>query len=160
MKNVLLCLAVGCCVSSGSHAGSDNAEYMYSHPYASGAATINTPAEYIYSAPLHDDRPVGAAAYTAGKVPRQTYDLYSAYREAALWQIREDQRIALLKEHQGQVHHAHHRHTGKRHAHCVHHAPQAKVVILGDQTCVPQVEFADSRDWKDHLVCWNTGKTK
>lgn len=158
MKNVLLIAAIGCCVI-GVHAGSDNAEYMYSQPYASGAATINTPAEYKYSAPLHDNRSTGSAAYTAGKVQRQTYDLYSAYREAALWQIREDRRIALIKDRQSQAHHVTHPgHTNKRHTHCTYpHVPQAKVVVLGEKTCVPQMEFAASPDWKAHLICWAPG---
>ncbi len=159
MKNVLLIAAIGCCVI-GVHAGSENAEYMYSQPYTSGAATINTQAEYVYTSPLHDGRILGSSAYTAGKVPRQTYDLYSAYREAALWQIREDKRVALIKDHQSQALHqlTKHSHPSKRHRHCNdRHETQAKVILLGEKTCVPQVEFATSQDWKNHLVCWESG---
>ncbi|MFP3179715.1 MAG: hypothetical protein RXR20_05280 [Paraburkholderia sp.] len=89
--------------------------------------------------------------FMVGKPARQTYDLFSAEEEAALSQVRADQ-IAAAARNRARLRHV------RFHAQPKLNWP--KVVLMGDKTCVPQLPFASSADWKDHLVCWSAGDSR
>ncbi|MDN4571863.1 hypothetical protein DBB29_24710 [Pandoraea cepalis] len=85
-----------------------------------------------------------------GKVPRETFVLFSAQEEEALFRARS---VKLAE-----IANAHRKHALKRAT--SHRSVQLdwpKVVIDGDRTCVPTPDFASAIDWKEHLVCWNKG---
>jgi hypothetical protein len=86
-----------------------------------------------------------------GAPKRDEFELFSAQEEEALWNLREAQRQA---------------HARAMHPPAIRHAAQSKpkrapsiewpkVVVSGGSTCVPTREFADSPQWREHLVCWN-----
>ena len=130
----------------------DGVTFVTHGPYAAGAATVQ-PANggmYVYSSkPVEDGR--RSMRFMVGKPALQTYDLFSAEEEAALSQVRADQ-IAAAARNRARLRHV------RFHAQPKLNWP--KVVLMGDKTCVPQLPFASSADWKDHLVCWSAGDSR
>ncbi|CAE6841851.1 hypothetical protein [Paraburkholderia aspalathi] len=132
----------------------DGVTFVAHGPYAAGAATVQ-PANggvYVYSSkPVDDGR--RSMRFMVGKPSRQTYDLFSAEEETALYQVRADKLAAIAAARNR----ARLRHVGF-HAHPKLNWP--KVVLVRDKTCVPQLPFASSADWKEHLVCWSAGDAR
>jgi hypothetical protein len=127
----------------------DASRFAWQYGHEAGGSTLHNPygGQYVYS---QTDLPDGRLPQLLilGKAVRDEYVLFSAQEEEALWKLREQ----LLREREPAPpvrHHAEHR---RRLA-----LDWPKVVVDGDETCVPESAFADSADWRGHLLCWLGG---
>lgn len=130
----------------------DGVTFVAHGPYAAGAAAVE-PANggmYVYSSMAVEDGR-RSTRFMLGQPARQTYDLFSAEEEAALYEARAE-KLSPVGRGRGPLHHLR------------FHPPLKlnwpRVVIAGDRTCVPQLTFANSADWKEHLVCWSAGDSR
>lgn len=131
----------------------DVASYIRSSTYPAGWVNITTPQEgmHIYTQPTIDTRRK-TQAFSVGRPERQTYSFFSAQEEEALWLLREKKNLAIaasLNE-SGPRRSLHHRHTLSASS-----IGWPKVLVRGDEICVPMLEHSDSKDWAEHLKCWS-----
>ena len=124
----------------------DAASYIKNEGYSSGWANIYPPqgGMYVYTPAAPDSR-IKTQPFSIGRTKRQTYQLFSAQEEAALWLIRERKIMAaaaVIQEKKG-------RRTFRR------SLAWPKVVVRGTEICVPILGHSDSSDWKQHLTCWS-----
>jgi len=118
--------------------------------FASGAAIIE-PAyggEYIDAVQWRDSR-VRTGALLLQAPLRQTYVFFSIEEEQALLNFRDQQRAAAAAIH-GPA-------SIKRRTPPTVAVAWPKVVLRGDEICVPQLSSSEANDWRDHLVCHAEG---
>ncbi len=159
-KTVLILWLSAASVAAYANNSDDHAEFRYPGTYSSGAANIATPeGEYFYSTPVNDHRQKNLSAYTAGKIPRQSYDLLSDYRTAALWQMEQAKKLAYDKEiarQNREIERARIKRAARHKKPCTPAGPEARVIMRGNDICVPTREFVFSPDWSAHLICWSS----
>lgn len=145
MRALAFCL-ITLCVSA--HAAPDG--FVERGRYASGAAMIEPPAggEYVYGEQPSDRRPM-TRPVLIGAMERQLYVFFSDQEEQALLNYR-DQQLAKQLRDPGAI-----SHPPRRRATESLHWP--KVVVRGDETCVPDMASSELADWRDHLVCHREG---
>jgi len=142
---LLLVCAHGFCAHAQSQ---DNPSTFVLTKFGSvGWVNISSPEGGVY---VYGDEPMlhpKGAAFTLGKTQRFDYDFFSYQEEEALWLVREDQLKAIETQELGER-----LALRKR----VHKSPQInwpKVVVRGNQVCVPLLESSEASDWKSHLTC-------
>lgn len=159
-KTVLILWLSAASVVAHADNGDHHAEFRYPGIFSSGAANIATPeGEYFYSPPISDHRQKNLPAYTAGKISRQSYDLLSDYRTAALWQMEQARKLAYEEEiarQNREIEHTRIKRAIKHKKPCTPARPEARVIMRGNDICVPEKEFALSPDWSAHLICWSS----
>ena len=111
-----------------------------------GAAIVeySEAGEYVYASPKKDARP-STKPVLMGPVPRQTYRYFSRAEEQALLAFKNKK---LAEQVKAQVIVSRKKHVAK-----TNHYDWPKVVLVGDQICVPELASADATDWKEHLTC-------
>lgn len=116
----------------------------------SGWSDVQLPlgGEFEYGRSKADGRP--KEVFMVGMPKRTLFVYLSAQEQKALWEMRQRE-IEKTQAQESVV-------VKKlvRHKSVVIEWP--KVIVKGDQTCVPEIHFSDSPDWKEHLVCWNHWK--
>jgi hypothetical protein len=118
--------------------------------YGSGAATIEPAAggEYVYGDQASDarrpTRPV-----LIGTAERQLYVFFSDREEQALLNYRDQQLAKQLRDRAASSRPPHYRATVS--------LRWPKVVVRGDEICVPELASSEAADWRDHLVCHREG---
>lgn len=116
-----------------------------------GWVNISMPNEgmYIYGQDAQDRE--ASAAFLIDKPVRQQFDFFSSQEEEALWHLHEEQvadaEVAKIKARKSQ--------PAKRHQAIKIIWP--KVLVESNQICVPKIEFSESTNWKEYLICWNEG---
>jgi hypothetical protein len=118
--------------------------------YGSGSATIEPAVggEYVYGEQANDARRP-ARAVLIGTAERQLYVFFSDQEEQALLNYRDRQLAKQLRVRTASAHAHPHRATMSLH--------WPKVVVCGDQICVPELASSEAADWRDHLVCHREG---
>lgn len=151
MKTLAPLVAVLASLSFGSLSAQefDASSYMKSGGHSAGWVNVITPQGgiYIYTPPKPDSR-IKTQAFSIGRAERQTYQLFSAQEEEALWNLREKNNLAETEEVMG---------SSKRPRRTTIRPTFAwpKVVVRGVEICVPVLDHSDSNDWQDHLTCWS-----
>lgn len=153
MKQTVSVFALLASLSLGSVSAQepDSASYISSEGYSTGWVNVLQPQGgiYIYTPPKPDAR-ITAKAFLIGRPERQTYQLFSAQEEEALWQLREEKGQTDVVAARNQKT----KFTG-------HHRAQKlsfewpKVVVRGSEICVPILDYSESSDWREHLTCWS-----
>lgn len=116
-------------------------------PFASGAANV-APAvggEYVYGRPVPDARPT-TSAMLIGTPPRTDYTLLSPDEEEALVKMQDAQRLAEVRQ---SIMASRAQYRVKR-----PNLKWPKVVLRGQEVCVPELASSEADDWKDHLTCY------
>ena len=128
-------------------------QYIEKAIYASGAANVS-PAnggEYVYGGGRADGR-IPVKALLTGPVERQSYVYFTPDEERLLLSFRDRQlakvvKAKLLKE---RTHFVKVRSVQRRPLNW------PKVVLRGNEICVPELASSDAADWKDHLTCFQS----
>jgi hypothetical protein len=103
---------------------------------------------YVYRALVPADGRLPSRALL-GERTRTEFSLFSAEEEDALWHLRD----RLLHPAPPP---APRKHLAPRRSALDDPALWPKVVVTGTKTCVPELAFSESTDWREHLVCWST----
>jgi len=121
--------------------------------YGSGAANV-APAfggEYLYKTPAGDGRAIVPAIFT-GQVKRQVYQFFSAEEEKALIQYKAKQQAEIHKAKLAAYHIAG---SSKK---TPENLRWPRVIVRDADICVPELASSESSDWKDHLICHQSGR--
>lgn len=140
IKTLLALLIASQAVMAAEH-------FVFISEYSSGMGNV-APAnggQYIYGegAPSYrKDSP----AYLTAPVKRVTWQFFSPEEEAALLNLRDQKLAAKLRA----------RELAERKAYlaAVNKIDWPKVVVNGNQVCVPELANSESTDWKDKLTCY------
>lgn len=138
-------LAAG--LAFGAAADGTESHFVLRGPYASGAANV-APAvggEYVYGRAAVDARPV-TQAMLIGTPPRTDYTLLSPDEEEALVRMQDAQHSAEVRRN---LLVARAQYSAKR-----PNIKWPKVVLRGQEVCVPELASSEADDWKDHLTCY------
>jgi hypothetical protein len=118
--------------------------------YASGAANVE-PAyggEFVFGTRPFDGRRQ-TQAVLIGTPQRQIYTFFSSQEEVALLDYR-NKELAKRASAERAV-------TVQLHRKAAPKIDWPKVVVRGDDVCVPTLIHAEAADWRDHLVCQRIG---
>lgn len=120
--------------------------------YGSGSANIETTAggEYVYARPIPDQR-MPAGPLLLQTPTRESYAFFSLAEELALLNYRDQQLAARARKRPVAA-------PGR--ARRVTRLDWPKVVIVGQQVCVPELASSEAADWRDHLVCHGEGAAR
>ena len=153
MKTLVTTISVlaslNCCCLSAQEI--DAASFVKSGVYSSGSANISSPqgGMYIYTPPTPDSR-IKTPPFSIGRAKRQTYQLFSAQEEEALWLMREENSQASDDGIETEVQ------KPKGHPKLAKYSLDwPKVVVRGSDICVPVLDHSDSKDWQQYLTCWS-----
>lgn len=142
----LITVLISLSFSSVSAQEFDAASYIKNEGYSSGWANISPPqgGMFVYT-PASPDSRIKTQPFSIGRPKRQTYQLFSAQEEEALWLMREKKIMAAaaVQEKKGR------RRIVRR------SLAWPKVVVRGPEICVPILDHSDSNDWQQHLTCWS-----
>lgn len=145
-----------------------NASYVAQSPSPAGTALLkpNLGGAYVYGPEVKDPRPT-IPAFAVGNATRDSYVFFSAQEEEVLWA----QQQKFLDEIENEAASA--QLSAQREAHLIAKSRRRKspapapasfdwprVVINGPSICVPSLSFANSNEWREHLICWNNGEVK
>lgn len=130
-----------------SQAGIAAERFVFVQEYSSGMGNVQ-PAhggQYIYGDPAPQIRK-DSPAYLTGSVKRVNWSFFSPEEEVALEEIKDKKmaeraRAKILAER-------------KSYLAAVKKIDWPKVVVKGDEVCVPELVGAESPDWKDYLTCY------
>lgn len=145
MRTCTLFFAMACLPAAASPTG-----FAERGRYAGGAAIIE-PAyggEYVHADQWHDRR-VRTGALLLQVPVRQTYVFFSVEEEEALLNFRDQQRAAADATRAAS--------PVKPRSRPTMAIAWPKVVLRGDEICVPQLSSSEANDWRDHLVCHAEG---
>lgn len=128
-------------------------------PVVSSGVILRQPlnGQYIYKDQTHDKR-IASPAIMVERPERADYVFLSAQEEQELFNYKQDKLEEEALEAQTQLaQRSLALQSGALSQHKIDHHPHVnwpRVVIQDDQSvCVPEVEFAQSKDWKQHLTC-------
>ncbi|UVA77160.1 hypothetical protein [Pandoraea commovens] len=148
---VLILLVSTATIGNAMAATGSSVTFAKQGPYSGGAAVVVPPNAgiYVYSVDGIDDGR-RTQRFILGKVPRQNFVLFSAQEEDALFRVRAAKLAEIEAARRKSV-------VRRASSHKNVQLNWPKVIVVGDRTCVPTPNFANSLDWKEHLVCWNEG---
>ncbi|MAF04677.1 MULTISPECIES: hypothetical protein [Herbaspirillum] len=132
-------------------AAAQSTTYVAKDKGLSGSALVEYTGggEFVYGESAKDSRQQ-AKPFLVGPVPRQSQTYFSAEEEQALLAFK-NQKLAERVKKEVVV-------SRKRHVAKTKHYDWPKVVVQGDQVCVPELSSASATDWKDHLTCISVGQ--
>lgn len=140
MKNLLIFLI---CSSSLVQA---QESYRLQQSFTSGAATFVNPygGDYFYLPEIDDGR-ISVRPILVSRPPRE-YEYFSAEEEAALGRLYDELLEKKIKR----------RLIAERKAFLAKARSYQwpKVVIQGNEICVPELASSDAADWQEHLTCY------
>jgi hypothetical protein len=142
---LLTLLTVGL-VTAPLGSGSET-HFSRSVPHGSGAANV-APAnggEYVYGGGTADAR-TKSAALLVGKPLRTDFSFISPAEEEAFVRMLGDRRAAEVR---GALNLARAKVAAKR-----KELVWPKVVLRGNEICVPELASSESVEWKEHLTCY------
>lgn len=151
MKRIFITLFIAISAISTTVKAADFADAArFESPEERGAGWVNfhSPSGHYVYGELDDERAQGKRIPTnkpflIGGIERKDYEFFSYQEEEALWLVMQDQ-IASMQP------------KPKRRANAVvslKGIDWPKVVIRGDEICVPVLESANAQDWREHLTC-------
>lgn len=136
-------------VAGAASAGAQETHFSAEDTHIAGSAYVKPPAggEYVYGEAPKDGRQKTRPFFMA-PVPRQSYTFFSAEEERLLQSLRDKQTSAqTIKEKVVTARKAHYKKTKR--------LDWPKVVLRGDEICVPVLASADAEDWAQNLTCYN-----
>jgi len=171
MRTPALLLALACALSRPALAAQaapsvpDDVAFQHKSALNGGAVVISLPndGQYVYRA--DGTSPASPPAFMLGRPQRQDFKFLSQAEQAALWKYREDQRAAqVAAKREAEARAASLAAAARAQALQVEHAAAAvparqarinwpRVIVRGDETCVPVLSFSDAADWREHLTC-------
>lgn len=142
MRTLICTLYVICLPAWASQSG-----FIEKRPYSSGAAVIVSAAggEYVHGDQTRDARVRSAPILVQAPV-RQSYSLYTSEEQGVLFAYVDRERARLVKKPTA-VRSAS---TGRQRWEKL---DWPKVVLRGDDICVPTLESSNAPDWRSHLLC-------
>lgn len=135
-------------ISSIAQATESATPARFEKPSEKGAGWVNLRSslgQYVYGEPEINRVKTSASGkpFFIGVLERKDYEFYSYQEEEALWLVVQDQIEAMQPKPTGK--------TKTNRAETKMTWP--KVVIRGQEVCVPVLESANAEDWREHLTC-------
>lgn len=145
MKTTWIALAL---LLSAGNSIAEQANFIPSDPAASGWVNLSptTGGQYLYVDTPDDKRPSIKPILLQLPV-RTDYTFFSPQEQDALESLR-DRQLASWQQQQELAAKPYHRGFALRLA-------WPRVVIRGQEICVPELPFSEQPDWRDHLTCWS-----
>lgn len=143
---LLLALLAASSISPPSAAGSES-YFLRSAPYSSGAANV-APAnggEYIYGRAPGDGR-TASTAFLVGKPLRTDFSFISPAEEEAFVRMLDQRRAEEVKRNLDLAR--------AKVATMRKGLAWPRVVLRGNEICVPELASSEATDWKEHLTCY------
>ena len=126
--------------------------------YGSGVVNILPPADGEYELGTPNRTTGRPEVFLMGKPARQDYVYFSAEEQEGLWRFREakldEQRIARERAMREAAHASARR---KKPAARLAGLDWPRVIVNGNEVCVPVLDYSDSDDWREHLTCTTPG---
>jgi hypothetical protein len=104
--------------------------------------------DYVYG-PIKTDARIPSRAIIVSQPVRYDYVLFSAQEEEDLWSYKQN----ILNAEQIEIEKSRELRSIKKADTNIRSANWPKVVLSGESVCVPLVDFAGSKNWRDHLTC-------
>jgi hypothetical protein len=132
---------------------SDDVGYIEQGTTGSGWVNVRpaTDGIYVHGASKTKEANRPDQVFMVGTPPRQDFVFLNAQEQEGIWRYRQAQREALRKAAKAALPHPVDIQTS--HKKYLASLNWPRVVVEGNQVCVPDVEFSDAHDWKDHLLC-------
>ena len=126
----------------------NRAEFIAQELVSAGAAHLTSPngGAYVYGPAQRDARRT-VEAFPIGGAKRHDYVFFDDQEEAALWAMLQEGTQPNNPEVRRQL-----VHRTRVHPKILE---WPRVVMNGQQVCVPKTQFAWATDWRDHLTCWS-----
>lgn len=129
----------------------DDVVYVGQGMAGNGWVNVSPPTDglYVHGKKKQENRP--RQVFMVGKPTRQDFVFLNAQEQEGVWRYRQAQLDALRKAALSHLPHT----TDVKIAHKNYLAGLSwpRVVVAGNKVCVPEMEFSDANDWRDHLIC-------
>jgi hypothetical protein len=100
--------------------------------------------QYVYGdSEEKNSRVITGKPFLIGAIERKDYEFFSYQEEEALWLVMQDQ-IAVIQPKPKR---------GESATANLKGVDWPRVVVRGDEVCVPVLESAKADDWREHLTC-------